>query len=361
MLAASKILRTLNAPFELEDIVILPSVRIGIAMFPDHARHAESLVQFAESALADAEANNAPYSVYTDRALHDIADVWELENELDSALQNGEFEVHFQPKLDLHTRLLAGAEALVRWRSPKRGFVPPDLFIPLATRTGQLKPLTWSILNMALQHAAGWPTRFGPLTVAVNISPSLLDDDSLVSRVADAMAIWGTGPGRLTLEITESAVMRDPQASFDTIRTLHANGVAVSIDDFGTGYSSLANFRNIPATELKIDKGFVINMADSPADANIVRTIIGLAQAFHMRVAAEGVESVTAMNMLTAMGSDYAQGYYISQPLPAHVFTQFVNEFLPPLEWPIRKVGDAESALLHRPVVEAQGSRAIPH
>lgn len=330
VLAAHKVLRALTTPFEIDGNSISIGVQIGIALFPDHAAKPDTLMQHAALALNTAANTNQSYAVYTAAAPDEISDAWDIESELDAAMQNGEMEIYYQPKINLRGGLPCGAEALLRWQSPRRGLVPPSMFIPIALRTGQLKALTWSALNMALQHAASWPTRFGPLTVAVNISPSLLEDDStLVSRVADAMAIWGTKPNRLTLEITESAVMRHPEVSFDTIRELKTRGVAVSIDDFGTGYSSLANFKSIPASELKIDKSFVMNILEDKADAGIVRTIVDLAQAFDLQVAAEGAESLEILKTLKSMGCHYAQGFYISQPLPPQEFAQFINEYTP--------------------------------
>lgn len=329
VLAANKILRTLSSPFEIDDNNVSIGVDIGIALFPDHAAKPETLMQHAALALNTASNSNDSYAVYTAAAPDQISDAWDIESELDAAMQNGEMEIYYQPKINLRGGLPCGAEALLRWQSPRRGLVPPSMFIPIALRTGQLKALTWSALNMALEHAANWPMRFGPLTVAVNISPSLLEDDSLVSRVTDAMAIWGTKPNRLTLEITESAVMRHPEMSFDTIRTLKTKGVTVSIDDFGTGYSSLANFKSIPASELKIDKSFVLNILTDKADAGIVKTIIDLAQTFDLQVAAEGAESIDTLKMLKTMGCHYAQGYYISQPLPPQAFAQFINDYTP--------------------------------
>ena len=333
-LAANKALRLLATPLKFDELEILPVVCIGIAVFPDHALVSERLVQFAETALNDAESNRLPYSAYTEQASDDIAEAWEMEKELDAALANGEFEMHYQPKINLQTGLLAGAEALVRWRSPKRGLVLPDVFIPLVTSSGRLKALTWSTLNMALKHAVEWQQSGMPLTVAVNVSPALLDDESLVSWVADALAIWGTRPHQLTLEITESAVMGNAQASFATIRALRNQGVSVSIDDFGTGYSSLANFRNIPATELKVDKSFVAKLCSSTADASIVQTIVGLARAFKLDVAAEGVEDMETLRMLAAMGVNYAQGYVISRPLPLAEFQGYLRRYRPPSGWP---------------------------
>lgn len=329
VLAASKILRTLETPFEIDGNAVTVGVHIGIALFPEHAATPENLMQHAALALNAAETANQAYAVYSDAAPDGISDEWDIESELDAAMRNGEMQVYYQPKLNLASGIPCGAEALLRWQSPRRGLVPPSMFIPVALRSGQLKALTWSALNMALEHAAAWPMRFGPLSVAVNISPSLLEDDSLVSRVVDAMAIWGTKPNRLILEITESAVMRHPELSFDTIRTLKAQGVGVSIDDFGTGYSSLANFKSIPATELKIDKSFVMNLLGDQTDAGIVRTIIGLAQTFNLQVAAEGAENLATLKALKKMGCHSVQGYYISQPLPPDAFSKFISGYVP--------------------------------
>jgi len=331
ILAANKILRALSIPFDVDTHVVSMGANMGIALFREQAGQPDTLLQHAELALSDAIRSGVPYSVYTDDTREKLAGTWNLESELDMALDNGELEIFYQPKINLRGGLLAGAEALLRWRSPTRGIVPPNIFIPIATRTGQIKELTWSAINMALQHAATWPTRFGPLSLAINIAPSLLEDETLVRRVADAMGLWSAKPNRLILEITEAAMMDNPDISFETVRELKNRGVMVSIDDFGTGYSSLANFKNIPASELKIDKSFVMNMLTSKADANIVRAIISLAQAFELQVAAEGVESMEILRTLTALQCNYAQGYYISKPIPANEFVQFINEYVPPV------------------------------
>ncbi len=331
ILAANKILRALSIPFEVDNHMVSMGANMGIALHPDHAGQSDTLLQHAELALSDAIRSGVPYLMYSDSTPEKLTGAWDLESELDTAVDNGELEIFYQPKINLRGGLLAGAEALLRWRSPSRGIVPPNIFIPIATRTGQIKELTWSAINMALQHAAAWPTRFGPLTLAINIAPSLLVDETLVRRVADAMGLWSAKPNRLILEITESAMMDNPDISFETIRELKNRGVMVSIDDFGTGYSSLANFKNIPASELKIDKSFVMNMLTSKADTNIVRAIIGLAQSFDLQVAAEGAESMEILRTLAALQCNYAQGYYISQPIPANALAQFINEYVPPV------------------------------
>ncbi len=331
ILAANKTLRTLSMPFEMDEHVVSVGANMGLAIYPEHADQPDMLLQHAELALSDAIRSGVPYLMYQEDTQEHLAGAWNLESELDTALDNGELEIFYQPKINLRGGLLAGAEALLRWRSPTRGIVPPNIFIPIATRTGQIKELTWSAINMALQHAATWPTRFGPLSLAINIAPSLLEDETLVRRVADAMNIWSAKPNRLILEITEAAMMDYTDISFETVRELKNRGVMVSIDDFGTGYSSLANFKNIPASELKIDKSFVMNMLTSKADANIVRAIIGLAQAFELQVAAEGAESMEILRALAALQCNYAQGYYISKPIPANEFVQFINAYVPPL------------------------------
>lgn len=330
VLAANKVLRTLAEPLVIDKQRVSMGACIGVALCPDHAKLAEPLLHCAELARADAERRGQPFTIYNESASAELASHWGIENELDQALEGGELETFYQAKISLPDGQLAGAETLVRWRSPTRGLVPPDKFIPVATQSGQISALTWSVLNMALQQASDWPTRFGPLPVSVNIAPALLDDPTLVSRVADAMNVWGVRSNRLILEVTESGIMRDPEQSFETLRRLTGTGALISIDDFGTGYSSLANFRNMPVSELKIDKGFVIDMLKNPGDEKIVRVIIDLARTFRLSVVAEGVESAGILKTLAGMQCDYAQGYYISKPLPADAFVKFIQDYRPP-------------------------------
>jgi len=216
----------------------------------------------------------------------------------------------------------------VRWRHPDRGLVPPAAFLPVAARSGKLQALTWSVLNMALEKASVWHGSPEPLMVAVNIDPSLLDA-TLVSRVTDALALWGRSPQSLTLEITESGVMNQPELGFATLKLLRDAGVRISIDDFGTGYSSLGNFRHVPASELKVDKSFVTRLLTDPFDSRIIRSIVGLAKAFDIEVAAEGAENFSTLGKLGVLGCDYAQGYCISPPLPPEAFLGLVAEYEP--------------------------------
>ena len=328
LLAANKVLLGLASPFHVAVRDIPAEVRIGISLFPDHAARPETLLRYAESALDEAGADRLPYALYSGRALERLADDWDMEGALDAGLQDGEFEVHFQPVIGLRDRRLTGAEALVRWRHPERGLIPPAEFLPVVARSGKLGALTWAVLNMALEHASRWPGDQGRLNVSVNIDPSLLDD-ALVTRVVDALALWGIRPETLTLELTETGVMRQPELGFETLRRLRGTGLRISIDDFGTGYSSLANFRHVPAGELKVDRSFVSRMLLDPFDSRIVRSVVALAKAFDIVVAAEGVENYSTLGKLAAMGCDYAQGYCISAPLPAAAFAEMVREYQP--------------------------------
>ncbi len=328
LLAANKIMLGLAQPFEVEQRLIPAEVKIGIALFPTHADRPETLLQYAESALSEAKVGKLPYALYSGGALDRMTESWDMEGAIDAGLRNGEFEVYYQPKVDLRTRKLAGAEALVRWRHPERGLVSPGEFLPVAARSGKLRPLTWSVINMALENSCRWPGNQGPLTVAVNIDPTLMDE-TLVGRVTDALGLWGARPDSLILEITESSVMHQPEAVFAALKKLRDRGVRITIDDFGTGYSSLGNFRHVPASELKIDRSFVTRLLTDPFDARIVRSIVGLAKSFELEAAAAGAENISTLGKLAAMGCDYAQGYCISPPLPAEAFATLITSYEP--------------------------------
>ncbi|HEU5399530.1 MAG TPA: bifunctional diguanylate cyclase/phosphodiesterase [Gammaproteobacteria bacterium] len=330
LLAANKVMLTLAQPFTEGDRTIPAEVKIGIALFPDHGAKAENLLQYAESALTEAKAAKLPYAVYSGRALDRMEETWDMEGALDAALKNGEFEVYYQPKISLHDRRLVGAEALVRWHHPERGVVPPGHFLPVVARSGKLPALTWSVLNMALEHVVRWPKTATPLTVAVNIEPALLGE-TLVGRIADALGLWGVAPETLILEITETGVMSQPELGFGVLKRLRDRGVRICVDDFGTGYSSLGNFRHIPAGELKIDRSFVSRLLAEAFEARIVRSIIALAKAFDLEAAAAGAENFSTLGKLAALGCDYAQGYCISPPLPAEAFMTLAAEYEPVL------------------------------
>jgi EAL domain-containing protein (putative c-di-GMP-specific phosphodiesterase class I) len=206
---------------------------------------------------------------------------------------------------------------LLRWRHVERGLILPDVFIPLAERTQLMLPLTLWSLNNTLRECARWLTKSRDLSVAVNLSANVLNMPDVAGLIEQALRFWGVAPANLILEVTESAMMRDPIRSLETLHRLAALGVGLSIDDFGTGYSSLAYMKRLPVHELKIDKSFVLNMANNNNDRMIVKSIIDLAHNFGMKVTAEGVEDNTTLQQLADMGCDRAQGYFIARPMPA--------------------------------------------
>lgn len=328
VLAANKIIRTANQPVRYNGRTLTTPVTIGIAMCPEHAETAEGLSQSAEIALQSARRAETPYFLYSDSDA-DETDLLGMENELDEALENGQLEMYYQPKVSIKDLKPCGAEALMRWTSPLRGFVPPDVFIDLADKTGRIQALTRFALNTALRQALEWPDIWGALSVSVNVTPNIVDDDDLVDLVKNAIGMWGTEPKRLVIEVTEGALMINPERSFKILTGLRSHGVQISIDDFGTGYSSLAYFKNIPANELKIDKAFVMNMFADKADEQIVRSVIELAHIFNLGVVAEGVENRETVDLLSELKCDSIQGYYFSRPLPQSEFIAWLENYEP--------------------------------
>jgi EAL domain-containing protein (putative c-di-GMP-specific phosphodiesterase class I) len=215
---------------------------------------------------------------------------------------------------------VTGCEALMRWNRPEAGNVPPEIFIDVAEMTGQIDPLTRFAFHRALRQLGEWPKALGPLGVAVNVTPSIVCNPELVDAIQGAAGLWSVPLERLTVEVTENALMVDRERSHRVLTALRELGVRVSIDDFGTGYSSLSYLKQLPADELKIDKSFVMNMLADPADARIVEQVVALGHSFGLEVVAEGVESAEVAAKLAAMGCDYAQGYHYAKPLPPAEF-----------------------------------------
>ncbi len=250
---------------------------------------------------------------------HD-ADRLTLAGDLRQALDRDELLLHYQPKVALgggHAGRMVGVEALVRWRHPRLGLIPPDRFIPLAEQTGLIAPLTAWVLEAALRQAHTWAQGGWDLGVAVNLSMRNLHDPALPQTVADLLARYDVPANQVCLELTESAVMADIEGSRTVLERLSALGVRLAVDDFGTGYSSLAYLARLPVDELKIDRSFVRRLATDEGDATIVASTIGLGHALGLSVVVEGVEDAETWAPLGRMGCDVAQGYYLSRPLPA--------------------------------------------
>jgi EAL domain-containing protein (putative c-di-GMP-specific phosphodiesterase class I) len=260
----------------------------------------------------------ARHSVFVRERTEDVRSQLRLETDLRRAIERGEFQVYYQPIVLMETRRTIGVEALTRWHHPRFGLMPPDEFVPLQEQIGLIEPFTHWVLNEAQQQCLQLQQEGLRVGVSVNLSVYNLHEPDFAARVADMLAQSGLTPSSLKLEITESAVMMNPDRALRILGKLNDMGVRLSIDDFGTGYSSLTYLKQLPVHEIKIDKSFVIGMdASDEDDAAIVRATIDLAHNLRKKVVAEGVESGAIWNLLNVLGCDAAQGFHMSPPLPA--------------------------------------------
>lgn len=298
---------------------------VGISVWPSDAADGESLLKHAYSALNRAKQGDVnSYQFFTADMTERSIERLTLENELRQALERQQFVLYYQPKIDLQSGAIAGCEALVRWQHPERGLVPPNLFIPIMEETGLIGKLGSWVLHEACRQAVLWHGQgLSDLVMAVNISPLQLKNRWLPSEVADVLRGTGLRPDLLELEITESSAMQDIAATMTLIADLKQLGLQIAIDDFGTGYSSLAYLKRLAADTLKIDRSFVCDLPDDKEDAAIAEAIMALAKTLHMRVVAEGVETIEQLAFLRSCGCQYVQGYYYAKPLPADEFLRF--------------------------------------
>ncbi|MEY2565945.1 MAG: hypothetical protein QOE35_474 [Actinomycetota bacterium] len=316
--AARRIQRSFEDTFVVDDLALDLRVSIGIAVHPEHSDTSQGLLQRADVAMYLAKAQQSGLEVYSaDRDEHSPGRLV-LASELRRAIEEDELVLHYQPKADVDTGRITGVEALVRWEHPERGLVPPLDFIPLAEKTGLIKPLTIAVLDRAVAQCAAWQEGGIDLPVAVNLSPVSLIDRQLPSEVSTVLRRHGLAPSMLELEVTESSLMHDPVRASEILADLSAMGVAIAIDDFGTGYSSLGWLRQLPIDELKIDRSFVAAMTTRREDEVIVASTIQLAKNLELRVVAEGVEDPDVVAALRRLGCDTIQGFLLTRPLPAH-------------------------------------------
>jgi len=323
-LAANKIITSLGE-ICLDDIPIDIKLHAGIAVFPEHGSTSDALLQQADRAIYTARETYQDYQM-ADNSQQPDASNSGLVRELEHAITKSELELYYQPKVDLQHKRLYGAEALIRWNSPKRGFIGPDEFIPLAEDNGLIFPLTLWSLNTALRQGVEIRRLWPDFRMAVNLSASTLAEIELIELVKRALRTWDTKPDRLMIEVTESAVMKNPEASIETLRGLRELGVRLSIDDFGTGYSSFGYLKQLPVHELKIDQSFVKGMASDVNDGRIVQTMINLGENFELSVIAEGIEDEETLYQLTSMGCNHGQGYYIGRPMAREKFMDWVRD-----------------------------------
>ena len=314
---ANNIMQEITKPIELSGMKLNVGAGIGIASYPSHGNSAASLMRCADVAMYKAKENNDRYVIYSADSDNHSPDRLMLMNDLRSAINNDELILHFQPKIDVQQHKHIGYEALLRWEHPLRGLIPPDDFIPYAEITDLIHPLTLWVLENSLIQSAKWSKQGLVHHVSINLSARNLLDDSLPNQLATLLNTYNIEPSSIELEITESALMTDPESALHNLNQLHGLGVQISIDDFGTGYSSLSYLRQMPIHKLKIDKTFVLDMDSNHGDRVIVESTINLAHNLGLKVVAEGVENKEALELLDSLECDEAQGYYISRPHPA--------------------------------------------
>jgi EAL domain-containing protein (putative c-di-GMP-specific phosphodiesterase class I) len=307
------------------DVSVRPS--IGVSVWPDDGRRVDDLLAHAEVAMALAKERGGEVQFFQRGMTDSMHERLALENDLRRGLAAGEFELSFQPVMSAKTGRIITAEALLRWRHPLRGVIGPSSFIPLAEESGLMIPLGEWVIRETCRYAAAWQLNHGSqIRLAVNLSATQFRHQNLVEVIRSALAAENLDPRCLEIELTESAVMTNPEESVGVLKQLRKMGVTVAVDDFGTGYSSLSYLRRFPIDKLKIDRSFVRDLATSRTDESIVRAIISLAHSVGLQVVAEGVESEEQLRCVRALGCDHWQGYYCCEPQPAELFGAMLRD-----------------------------------
>jgi diguanylate cyclase (GGDEF)-like protein len=315
VLAANRILELCNTPLNINGHLIKIKLAIGISIFPDNGQEHEELMKQADLAVIYARESQDGYMLFSDVPESANNQEYVMRTELEKAISNNQLKYFYQPKINVKDRSISGFEVLSRWTSENLGNINPDVFIDLAETTGQITPLTVKVVTTTLRQFKDIQKIDDKYSLSLNISALTLNDSEATELLINSVVIWCPDLSRLTLEITEGAIMTNPETSLNTLKFMHESGIKISIDDFGTGYSSLVYLKKLPVSELKIDRSFVHNMITDNDDANIVKAVIDLGHDFNLEVVAEGVENEEILNELEKMSCDVAQGYYIAQPM----------------------------------------------
>jgi EAL domain-containing protein (putative c-di-GMP-specific phosphodiesterase class I) len=302
------------------------STKCGIALYPSDAATADALIANAETALKQAKHSPLPYLFYAPSMNSRVAEKLRLETKLRRALANDEFLLFYQPKVDLKTGQIVGVEALIRWRDPEAGLVPPGNFIPLLEETELILPVGAWVLERAAQQYREWRALGVPVPrIAVNVSALQLAQREFIAQLDATLARYPEAANGLDLELTESVLMDDLSGNIQKLRAAKERGLQVAIDDFGTGYSSLGYLSRLPLDALKVDRSFIDNMAEDPQQMSIVTAIISLAHAIELKVIAEGVETATQAQLLRLLRCDQIQGYLLARPEPAEAVAKLLG------------------------------------
>ncbi len=334
IIIAKKLQKSLHKPIVINGNNFSIGASMGIAFYPSHGLTPSSLLKSADVAMYVAKRNNDEFCVYDEQLDDHHPNRLALLGDLRAAIQNHTIDIALQPELNLDTKQIVGAEALARWTHPDKGPLSPSEFIPVLEKTGLIKPFTLQILEKSIQACSECRAAGFDVSIAVNLSTYNLRDPNLPEQVAALLARYEMDQDTLVLEITESAIMSDPEQTMDVLLRLDAMNVRLSIDDFGTGYSSLSYLKKLPVHQLKIDRSFVSSVTTDPDDAIIVRSTVDLAHNLGLAVVAEGVEEEDVMEMIQNLGCELAQGYLISQPLEPAEFLTFLNT----TDWSVKRL-----------------------
>jgi diguanylate cyclase (GGDEF)-like protein/PAS domain S-box-containing protein len=323
---ANMVLEEVQRPFAVDDVILEVGGSIGVAIFPEHGRTPEELLQHADIAMYAAKRDHLGFDLYRPESdPHSVRNLT-LTGDLRRAIESDGLSLAFQPKVDLRAGKVSGVEVLARWLRPSQGWVSPDEFITHAEQCGLILPLTKWVLNAALKQGAEWRRAGHDIDIAVNLSARLLHHGTIIPTIMSILRRWDYPSHRLTLEVTENALLADPRHAMEVVEELAGLGVKVSIDDFGKGYSSLAYLKTLAARELKIDKSFVLGMAENASDRTIVKSVIALAHDLGLRVVAEGIETMDVLEMLVGVRCDLGQGFLFGQPRAAEDFLEWLEE-----------------------------------
>ncbi|HVK98714.1 MAG TPA: EAL domain-containing protein, partial [Dongiaceae bacterium] len=323
---AMKVSESLRQPISVEGISLELGASIGISLYPDHGSDSHQMLRCADVAMYYAKTHGTGIAFYENAQDSNSPRRLTMMAELGTAIRENQLVLHYQPRIDLDSGLCTGCEALLRWQHPKHGMIPPGDFIPAAEMSDIIHPLSQWVLRNALEQVQRWQQAGLSLAVAVNLSARNLADRQCPDKIAQLLQAYAVPPHLLEIEITESALINDPDRAMQVVDRIHQLGIPLAIDDFGTGYSSLSYLKRLPIDTLKIDRSFVKDMRENEADAVIVRSTIALAHSFGLKVVAEGVEDIATLDSLRLLSCDQAQGFGIARPLPLAAFMDWLNQ-----------------------------------
>jgi EAL domain-containing protein (putative c-di-GMP-specific phosphodiesterase class I) len=324
---SQRLVESLKSPLDARGIAIEVGVSIGIAISPDHARDSKELLRHADVAMYVAKRHGSAYEYYDREDDQHTVRRLSMLSELRAAIENGGISLHYQPQINLRTGRADSVEALIRWQHAMHGTIGPAEFVTLAEATDLIRPLTEWTINQALGDVANWNRRQLELRVAINVSARVLQDVDFPGRLRELLRASAIPPRQLELEITESAMLLDPDRARRIVRDLHALGVLISIDDYGTGFSSLGYLRDLRVHALKLDKSFVIDLETREQNRVIVESTVQMAHALGLQVVAEGVETEWVKSYLQSIGYDLGQGYWFARPMPADECFGWTSKF----------------------------------